>query len=91
MPARQSGVTDRPGDILDRSGQWLADQLGWHWVKGRRDVQERAGRQVLRLSLQPSKWNRAGVATWVSTRVAVLDEDLHSWRKARGDHALRAD
>jgi hypothetical protein len=81
MPAPRFGVTDRPGDIVDRSGQWLAGQLGWRWVKSRRDVEVRAGRQVRRLGLQPWKWNRAGVATWVSAHVTVLDEDLRAWRE----------
>jgi len=46
MPAPRFGVTDRPGDIVDRSGQWLAEQLGWRWVKSRREIEVRAGRQV---------------------------------------------
>jgi len=82
MPAPRFGVADRPGDIVDHSGRWLAEQLDWRWIKTRRDVEVRNGRQVHRLGLQSSKWNRAGVATWVSTRVTVLDEDLHAWRKA---------
>ncbi len=82
MPAPRFGITDRPGDIVDRSGQWLAEQFGWRWVKSRRDVELQVGRQVRRLWLQPSKWNRAGIATWVSPSVRVLDEDLNAWRKA---------
>jgi hypothetical protein len=82
MPAPRFGATDRPDDIVDRGGRWLAEQLGWRWVKTRREVEVRAGRQVHRLGWQPSKRNRAGVATWVSTRVTVLDEDLMAWRKA---------
>jgi hypothetical protein len=82
MAAPPFGGTDRPGDILQRSGRWLAEQLGWRWVKGRCDAEVRAGRQARRLGLQPSKWNRAGVATWASTRVTVLDEDLKAWRQA---------
>ena len=81
MPAPRFGVTDRPGDILDRSGRWLAEQLGWRWVKSRHALEVQARRQVRRLVLQPSKWNRAGVATRASTRVMVLDEDLRAWRK----------
>jgi hypothetical protein len=82
MPAPRFGVTDRPGDILDLTGRWLAEQLGWRWVKSRRDLEVQAGRQVRRLGLQPSRWNRAGVATRVSTRVIVLDEELGAWRTA---------
>ncbi len=82
MPAPRFAVTDRPGDIVDRSDQWLAEQLGWRWVKSRREDEVRARRQVRRLGLQPSKWNRAGIATWVSPSVRALDEDLNAWRKA---------
>src|SRR5215472_6512706 len=71
MPAPRFGVTDRPGDIVDHSGRWLAEQLDWRWIKTRRDVEVRAGRQVHRVGLHPSKWSRAGVATWVSTRVIL--------------------
>ena len=83
MPAPRFGVTDRPVDIVDRSGRWLAEQLGWRWVKSRGDLEVRVGPQVRRLGLQPSTWNRAGVATWVSARVSVLDDDLRAWRHAR--------
>jgi hypothetical protein len=82
MPAPRFAITDWPGDIVDRSGQWLAEQLGWRWVKNRRDVEVRAGRQVRRLGLQSSTWNRAGVATRASTRVIVLDPALRTWREA---------
>jgi len=82
MSAPPFDVRERPGDIVDRSGRWLAEQLGWRWLKSRRDVEVRAGRQVRRLGLQSSTWNRAGVATWVSTRVMVLDADLTAWRHA---------
>ena len=67
---------------------WLAEQLGWRWVKSRGDVELRDGPQVLRLGLQPSKWNRAGVATWVSARVTVLDDGLPSWRGAHLEGTL---
>jgi hypothetical protein len=82
MPAPRFGVADRPGDILDGAGRWLAAELGWRWVKSRRDVDIRHGSRVLRLGLQSSTWSRSGVATWVSARVTVLDTGLTRWRKA---------
>jgi hypothetical protein len=88
MPAPRFGVTDRPRDIVDGAGQWLAEQLGWRWVKSRGDVELRDGPLVLRLGLQPSTWNRAGIATWVSARVTVLDDDLPPWRCAHPEGTL---
>jgi hypothetical protein len=52
---------DRPRDVLDASGQWLAAQLGWRWVKSRSDIEIRRGSQLLRLGLQSSTWSRAGM------------------------------
>jgi hypothetical protein len=80
MPAPQFGVADRPRDILDGAGRWLAAQLGWRWVKSRSTAEFKDGPLVLQLVLQSSKWSRAGVATWISTRVTVLDDDLPVWR-----------
>lgn len=82
MPAPRSGDEDRPSDILDGAGRWLADELGWRWVKSRQHVEIRHASRVLRLVLQASKWNRRGVFTWAHTRVAVLDDELKGWRKA---------
>jgi hypothetical protein len=79
MPAPRFGVADRPGDILDGAGRWLAAELGWRWVKSRRDVEIRHGSRMLRLGLQASKWNRPGNATSVNTRVTVFDDDLTRW------------
>jgi hypothetical protein len=39
-------------------------------------------------SLQSSTWSRAGLATWVSARVSVLDDDLRAWRLARPDETV---
>ena len=88
MPGPQFGVTDRPRDIVDGAGRWLAERLGWRWVKSRGDVELRDGPQVLRLGLQPSKWNRTGAATWASARVTVLDDELPSWRGAHLEGTL---
>jgi hypothetical protein len=74
---------DRPADILDGTGRWLAAEMGWRWVKSRRTAETQDGPLVLRLVLQSSTWSRAGVATWISARVSVLDDDLRAWRLAR--------
>ena len=76
-------VDDRPADILNGTGRWLAAELGWRWVKSWRTAEARRGPLVLRLILQSSTWSRAGVATWVSARVSILDDDLRAWRVAR--------
>jgi hypothetical protein len=79
---------DRPADILDVTGQWLAAELGWRWVKSRRTAEVPDGSLTLRLILQSSTWSRAGIATWVSARLSVLDEDLRAWRLARPDETV---
>jgi hypothetical protein len=73
---------------LDGTGRWFAAELGWRWVKSRRTVEVRDGPLLLRLILQSSTWSRAGVATWVSARVSVLDDDLRAWRLARPDETV---
>src|SRR5215475_10575717 len=67
-----TSVEDRPKDILDAAGRWLADELGWHWFKSRHDVETRQASQVLRLHLQPSKWNAKG-----SRSMGHLDASPH--------------
>lgn len=75
---------DKPAEIIDSAGRWLADQLDeFHWVKSRRDLRHSRGAQEIRVHLQASKWNRAGIGTWVSPRVTVSDEVLDRWRDAK--------
>jgi hypothetical protein len=88
VPAPRFTEDDRPADILNGTGRWLAAELGWRWVKSRRTAEARDGPLVLRLILQSSKWSRAGVATWVSARVSVLDDDLRAWRVTRPDETV---
>jgi hypothetical protein len=61
---------------------------GWQWVKSRRTAEAQEGPLVVRLILQSSTWSRAGVATWVSARVSVLDGDLRAWRLSRPDETV---
>lgn len=72
----------KPAAILDGAGRWLSDELGFRWVKSRQALERRRGDQIQELSLQPSKWNRAGIGTWVSPRVSVFDTQLSEWRAA---------
>ncbi len=74
---------DRPKAILDRSGVWLADSLpsGFRFVKSRQALERNAAPQLHRLTLQSSTRSRAGIATWVSPRLTVLDDRLEDWRQ----------
>jgi len=90
VPVPRFTPDDRPADILDGTGRWLAAELGWQWVKSRHTAEARAGPLVRKLILQSSTWSRAGVATWVSCRVSVLDDDLRAWRLARPDETVLA-
>lgn len=82
MPAPRFGADARPPEILDSFGRWYAAELGWRWVKSRHDLEFRDGPRVLRFNLQCSTWSRAEVATRVSTRIMVLDDDLKEWWRA---------
>lgn len=76
------GLNDRPADVLDGAGRWLATSLpGFRWVKSRQDVERKTPPQVHRVALQSSSWSRAGVGTFVSPRLIVLDDRLLRWRK----------
>jgi hypothetical protein len=88
VPAPRFTADDRPADILDGTGRWLAAELGWRWVKSRRTAETRNGTLVLRLILQSSTWSRAGAATWASARVSVLDDDLRDWRVPRPEQTV---
>jgi len=57
VPAPQFGVADRPRDIIDGSGRWLAEQFGWRWVKSRGQVEFRDGPQLLQLGPQSSRYS----------------------------------
>jgi hypothetical protein len=83
MPAPRFSRNERPADIMDTAGRWLAAELGWRWVTSRHTAEILDGTLTLRLILQSSTWSRAGVATWVRHRISVLDSDLRAWRLAR--------
>lgn len=83
MRAPQFSSNERPADIMDAAGRWLAAESGWRWVASRHTAEILDGTLTLRLILQSSTWSRAGVATWVRLRISVLDSNLRSWRLAR--------
>jgi hypothetical protein len=75
-------ANDRPADVLDGAGRWLAASLpGFRWVKSRHDLERNSAGQVQRVRLQSSKWSSAGVATWVSAELIVRDDRLLRWRR----------
>jgi len=68
-----SGPTDKPADVLDRAGRWLAESLdGFRWVTSSRELRRRDGVDV-RLHLQPSRYSSAGGAVWATPRLAISD------------------
>lgn len=76
---------DKPAAIVDGVGRWLSEELGFRWIKSRQSLERRRETQIQELHLQPSVWNRAGVATWVWPRVSVFDTRLAEWRAANKD------
>jgi len=83
VPFPQFTADDRPADILDATGRWIAFELCWRWVKSRHTAEIRDGPLRRQLILQSSTWSRSGIATWVYARVTVLDDELLAWRQAR--------
>jgi hypothetical protein len=88
MAALVFSVDAGPKAILDAAGIWLSDKLGWRWVKSRRWLEERRDEQVHELHLQPSVWNRTGVATSVAPRVSLYDDRVRQWRAVNPEAAL---
>jgi hypothetical protein len=79
------GSADRAQDVVDGVGRWLATELGWRWVKGRRDVETRIGSGTVQLSLASSGWSQGRAAFWITAGVSVLDNALARWRVAEPD------
>lgn len=86
MSAPTFSAADRPAEVLDSAGRWLAANLPeFEWKKSRQDIERKRGDQTHRIGLQSSTWSRAGIATWVSPRLTILDSRLLRWRKAHPD------
>lgn len=77
---------DRPRDILDAAGRWLAAELGdgFQWVPSAHALKLPVGGTSCELVLQPSHWNYTGVLTHASIRVMVRDKALARWRRRQG-------
>jgi hypothetical protein len=74
---------DRPRDILDAAGRWLAAELGdgFKWVPSAHALKMSVRGTSCELILQPSHWNYTGVLTHASIRVKVRDNALATWRR----------
>jgi hypothetical protein len=86
-------AADRPADIVDGAGRWLADQLGvpFEWSRRLRSLQAAFGPLTLRLGLQGSQYSRTGESTTVSPHLRLEDEGLHRWRLAHPEVSSRDD
>jgi hypothetical protein len=84
---------DRPRDILDAAGRWLAAELGdgFKWVPSARALKLPVGGASCELLLQPSHWNYTGVLTHASIRVVVRDKALATWRRRQGHNQTKSD
>src|SRR3954465_9742239 len=77
-----SAPTDKPADVLDRAGRWLAEGLdGFRWVKSSRELRRSQDGVDVRLHMQPSRYSRAGGAVWATPRLAISDDRYDSWRQ----------
>ena len=92
-PAPELVLDQRPRDVLDESGRWLADGLdGFRWVPSAQKLHGPVGGgQDLSIGLQGSTRSRAGAGTWVYVSLQVHDPRLRRWRTAHRDLALRSD
>ncbi|MEW2357710.1 hypothetical protein [Spirillospora sp. NPDC029432] len=77
----------RPADVLQAAALYMAEEFrpdGFRWIKSRRCFERRGqGGRVERMTLEPSRHNRAG--SFVRSAVAQLrvdESDLGDWRTA---------
>ncbi len=87
-------TTDKPAEVVQAAGRWLADQTGlvdFAWRRSdcvlQRVIDERTEQIVLRGSTR----NRAGRQLLVELLLVVRDQDLKRWRAAHPDVVLRDD
>ena len=79
-------VRDKPRDILNAAGFWLAAELGtgFRWVPSAHALKVPIGGTTAEVKLRPSHWNYTGELTHALLRVTVRDKELAAWRRARG-------
>jgi hypothetical protein len=79
-------VHDKPRDILNAAGSWLAAELGngFRWVPSAHAIKVPIGGTTAEVKLRPSHWNYTGALTHALLRVTVRDKALAAWRRARG-------
>lgn len=80
-------TTDKPRDILNAAGRWLALELGggFRWVPSARTLKmEIAPGRTGEVQLRPSHWNYTGLLTHALIQVTVRDQKLARWRRQRG-------
>ena len=78
---------DKPIDILNAAGEWLASELGngFRWVPSAHALKVPIARgRTGEVKLQPSHWNQTGVLTHALIQVTVRDRAVAAWRRSRG-------
>lgn len=77
---------DKPPDILNAAGRWLAAELGngFRWVPSAHALKLPVGGTTAEIVLRPTSWNYTGVLTHAWLRVTVRDKALAAWRRRRG-------
>jgi hypothetical protein len=79
---------EKPAEIVAAAGEWVAERVGGEarYLRSTQQVVWALAGRTFGLTLEPSKWNRAGAGTWVSVRVWVRDPLVADWQK---QHAVR--
>jgi len=82
----QFTARDKPRDILNAAGLWLAAELGnrFRWVPSAHALKVPVGHATAEVKLRPTSWNYTGALTHAWLRVTVRDKALAAWRRRRG-------
>jgi hypothetical protein len=87
-------AAEKPADVVQAAGRWLADQLGladFGWRRSDCVLQRVIGERTEQIALRGATRNRAGRQMLVELLLVVRDGDLKRWRAAHPDVVLRDD
>jgi hypothetical protein len=90
-PPPDFSAGDRPANIIDGAGQWLASELGppYQWLPRRRLVQPTSGSLTVSFVLQAPSKNRTGQSAIVRVQLVVEDDGAASGDGAQAEEARR--
>jgi hypothetical protein len=71
-----------PPAIVAEAGEWLAVKWGngARYMRSKREVVRKVSGRAEGITLQTSRYSRAGQGTWVSPRIWVTDQQVDEWQ-----------